>query len=83
MNLYNAENKDTTRQDINHNGTPTEKDIIIIPVFNLNTYSLEGLAGQQKVSTQLIIEKTRNLYPLPSQQIQTPVPSGKKNNSYN
>lgn len=50
----------------------------LIPVFNPNTYSLEGLAGQQKVSTQLIIEKTRNLYPLPGQQIQTPVPSGKK-----
>jgi len=48
------------------------------PVFNPNTYSREGISGQQKVPTQLIIEKPRDLYPLPGQQIQTPVPSGKK-----
>jgi hypothetical protein len=51
----------------------------LIPVFNPNTYSLEGIAGQQKVPTQLIIEKPRDSYPLPGQQTQTSVPSGKKN----
>lgn len=50
----------------------------LTPVFNLNTYSREGIAGQQKVPTQLIIEKPRDSYPLPGQQIQTSVPSGKK-----
>ena len=50
----------------------------LTPVFNPNTYSREGIAGRQKVPTQLIIEKPRDLYPLPGQQIQTPLPSGKK-----
>jgi hypothetical protein len=31
------------------------------PVFNPNTYSVEGIAGQQKVPTQLVISKPRDL----------------------
>jgi hypothetical protein len=50
----------------------------LTPVFNPNTYSRDGIAGQQKVPTQLIIEKPRDPYPLPGQQIRTSVPSGKK-----
>ena len=37
----------------------------LTPVFNSNTSSREGIAGQQKVPTQLIIGKPRDLYPLP------------------
>jgi hypothetical protein len=50
----------------------------LTPVFNPNTYLRDGIAGQQKVPTQLIIEKPRDPYPLPGQQIRTSVPSGKK-----
>ena len=50
----------------------------LTPVFNPNTYSQEGVAGKKKVPTQLIFEKPRDLYPLPGQEIETPVPSGKK-----
>jgi len=50
----------------------------LTPVFNPNIYSREGIAGRQKVPTQLIIEKPRDLYPLPGQEIQTPIPSNKK-----
>jgi hypothetical protein len=50
----------------------------ITPIYNTNTYSQEGVAGLQKVPTQLVIEKPRNLDPLPGQQIQTPVSSKKK-----
>lgn len=50
----------------------------LTPVFNPNTYSREGIAGRQKVPTQLIIEKPRDLYPLAGQQIQTPLPTSNK-----
>jgi hypothetical protein len=52
----------------------------LTPVFNPNTYSREGIAGQQKVPTQLIIEKPRDSYSLSGQKTQTSVPSasGKK-----
>ena len=47
----------------------------LTPVFNPNTYSREGIAGQQKVPTQLIIEKPRDSYSLSGQKTQTSVPS--------
>lgn len=48
------------------------------PVFNPNTYSVEGIAGQQKVPSQLVISKPRDLYTSPGQKMQTPVPSGRR-----
>lgn len=38
-------------------------------VFNPNTFSREGVAGRNKVPTQLIIEKPRDLYPSNGQKI--------------
>jgi len=50
----------------------------LIPVYNPNTYSKEGMAGQQKVPTQLIISPPRDTFPLPGQKSQAPPPSGKR-----
>jgi len=35
----------------------------LIPVYNPNTYSVGGIAGKKKVSTQLLISKPRDIYP--------------------
>lgn len=50
----------------------------LTPVFNPNTFSTEGVAGINKVPSQIIYEKPRDLYPLNGEPIQTPLPSGKK-----
>jgi len=50
----------------------------LIPVYNPNSYAVEGMAGQQKVPTQLIFSKPRDTYPLLGQKSQTPAPSGKR-----
>ena len=49
----------------------------LTPVYNPNTYSVEGVAGKRKVPTQLVLEKPRD--PYPGQIMQTPASSGKRN----